>query len=43
MDGCGIMRPKCDACRAFGLIRLFAGAITQGQALIELLFSTSIR
>ena len=43
LAGCGIMRPKRDACRALGLIRVFAGAIAQGRALFELLFSSSIR
>jgi hypothetical protein len=42
LAGSAVMRPKCDACRALGLIRLFAGASTQGRRLIELLLSTSI-
>jgi hypothetical protein len=43
LAGGGVMRPKRDACRALGLIRVFAGAIAQGRALIELLFSNLIR
>src|ERR1700751_1397483 len=39
LAGGGVMRPKRDACRALGLIRVFAGAIAQGRARSSSCFS----